>query len=163
MLISFLFVCGNLCAQRYEALPSLPQRVHWTEYIAPAGTAFVSGLVEGINQTLLWHYDRFEHRHPGADAEWWDPRRSYGNKWALKENGKPDTGRERFFLSSTALAWTTDGYHLSGTADWWMVSATIVLHPSHVRRPLWRRAVEVLGYGICRKAGFHLVYSVYYK
>jgi len=74
---------------------------------------FLGGVSDGIAETLKFHYDHFKHRFPDANDNLWNPDLSYKRKW---KNGDPEQG-ERYLMSSSLLAWTTDPYHLlqSGT------------------------------------------------
>jgi hypothetical protein len=66
----------------------------------------LSGISEAIMDKLQFHYSLsiFSKYNP----LFWDPSISWKNKWkdGWKENG------ERFWLSSTLLVFTTDGWHL---------------------------------------------------
>lgn len=143
---------------------SMFAQVRLQQYIVPTATCFLSGAMEGLNQTLAFNYDGFQRIHPRANPQFWDNDKSWKNKWKLDENGKAIVGSERYLGSSTFLAWTTDGYHLSGSADWLMIETTIFLHPQSKRPKRWgHRLLEVAAYSIARKVGFHLTYSILYK
>ena len=69
---------------------------------------FASGAFDATAEVVRINYSYFDKVFPGADPQFWDAKKSAKNKW---KNGDSQQG-ERFFLSSTALVWTTDGYHL---------------------------------------------------
>lgn len=135
----------------------------WQQYIAPASLAFAAGICQGYNETLMHHYGAFQKRHPNANPDFWDPRRSWVNKWELGPDGKALVGQERFWLSSSALVMFTDGYHLTDSGNYFFLQASYSLVPEHQGKPLSVKAGEALGIWLLRKAGFHLVYSVIYK
>ena len=60
----------------------------------------VAGLSEGVMDYLQFRYD--------GESKFWNPELSWVNKWKDRD---PRKG-ERFFLSSTALVFLTDGWHL---------------------------------------------------
>ncbi len=65
----------------------------------------ISGMCEGVMDTLLFHYKRFKDKHPNASSQYWNPEYSWLNKY--NAHFKP-----KFFLSTTALVFLTDGWHL---------------------------------------------------
>lgn len=71
------------------------------------GLMFVSGMADGTAETLRTNYSDFNAVFPAANDQYWNPSVSWHNKW---KNGDIKQG-ERFPLSSTALVFTTDGYH----------------------------------------------------
>lgn len=62
--------------------------------------SLLAGIAEGVMDFLNFHYN--------GVSNFWHPDLSWKNKW---ENGDPLKG-ERFFLSSTALVFITDGWHM---------------------------------------------------
>ena len=71
------------------------------------GLMFVSGMADGTAETLRVNYSDFKAVFPKANDSYWNPSISWHNKW---KNGDIRQG-EKFPLSSTALVFTTDGYH----------------------------------------------------
>ena len=71
------------------------------------GLLFVSGMADGTAETLRVNYSDFKAVFPKANDQYWNPSISWHNKW---KNGDIRQG-EKFPLSSTALVFTTDGYH----------------------------------------------------
>ena len=71
------------------------------------GLMFVSGMADGTAETLRTNYSDFNSVFPNANDRYWNPSVSWPNKW---KNGDIRQG-EKFLFSSTALVWTTDGYH----------------------------------------------------
>ena len=76
-----------------------------------SGLMMLSGSFDATAEVLRINYSYFEKVHPNANPEFWNPNESWVNKW---KNGDPAQG-EKYFLSSTALVWTTDAYHLMRT------------------------------------------------
>ena len=69
-----------------------------------------AGFADGTNQAYLFHYGNsglFEQWGIRPNEEAWR------NKWAKDVNGNTIVGTEKFWLSSTALVWTTDFHHLT--------------------------------------------------
>lgn len=69
---------------------------------------FVAGMFDGIAETLKWHISLFFVRFTSAKQQYWHPSFSWKNKY---KNGDPQQG-EKFWQSSRALVFLTDGYHL---------------------------------------------------
>lgn len=66
----------------------------------------ISGLSEGIMDTLQFHFDKSS--FPKLKNQiFWDPKISWKNKW---KNGDPLMG-ERFRFSSTLFVFSTDAWH----------------------------------------------------
>ena len=59
----------------------------------------LSGMMDGLTETLQHHYTAFSARFPGADPYWWNPALSWENKGAG-------------FLNRTILVIFSDAYHL---------------------------------------------------
>jgi len=76
--------------------------------------SILAGLADGTRDTLSFRYSRSIFPQGdgetllGAGAQFWNPDISWRNKW---KDGDPAQG-EAFPLSSTALVWITDAWHL---------------------------------------------------
>ena len=68
---------------------------------------FMSGLSEGIMDTLQFHFSKSLFCHL-KQKTFWDPQQSWKNKW---KHGNPQLG-ERFKFSSTFFVFLTDAWHL---------------------------------------------------
>lgn len=120
---------------------------------------FLSGALDGVSETLVWHYPQFEATHPGANPAYWNPYQSWRNKY---RNGDPAQGRA-YIGSTTWLAWTTDGYHLTRTGSRAFLFGSITISVFEKRRKWWTYPVEFVAGGIVRSAGFHTTYSILYR
>lgn len=123
-----------------------------------SGLLFVSGSFDATAEVLRIDYSRFEARFPEANQQFWNPNKSWTNKW---KNGDPAQG-EAFFLSSTALVWTTDAYHLMRTGRNMTMIAAVVI-PIGKRKNWKQYAIEVAIYYTSYTAGFNLIYNGLYK
>jgi len=65
---------------------------------------FISGMCEGVMDTLSFHYKRFEAKHNAKD-KFWNPEYSWLNKY--NSQMKP-----KFIGSTTMFVFLTDGWHL---------------------------------------------------
>jgi hypothetical protein len=73
-----------------------------------------AGLAEGIMDWLQFRLP-LQIKNKWVYHQFWDPRKSWGNKWKkIYINTVPTIlfGTERFPLSSTILVFLTDGWHL---------------------------------------------------
>ncbi len=66
---------------------------------------YLSGMCEGVMDTLNFHYCRFERKHKKAKSIYWDLEESWLNKY--DSHFKP-----KFFLSTSVFVFLTDGWHL---------------------------------------------------
>ncbi len=133
--------------------------------IIPASFAFVAGGSDGLNQTLIHHYDRFEAKFPNANPQYWNPKISWTNKY---KNGDENQG-PAYFGSRTFLVATTDAYHLTRAVNRAsLVSAGLTLSLNfNSKRKLSHRLIDLgIGLGtsyIAHSIGFELVYGQIFR
>ena len=77
--------------------------------ILSAALMFAAGFFNATMDKLTFHYSGsvFEE----FNSNFWNPKKSWVNKWKLDENGKPIVGKERFLGSSTIFVKFTDAWH----------------------------------------------------
>lgn len=119
---------------------------------------FLAGAANGQVEILRNHYPTFAVHYPNANPDYWNPQESWRNKW---RNGDPAQG-ERYFGSSTFLAWNTDAYHLFRTIEKTAITGAVII-PLHGRKKWWVYPLEFAGAGLVWSAGFHTVYSLKYR
>jgi len=68
----------------------------------------IAGAANAVMDTLVHHYDQSIFPKMGKAVWFWNPKVSWQRKW---KDGKKENG-EAFPLSSTALVFLTDGWHL---------------------------------------------------
>lgn len=122
------------------------------------GLCFSSGAFNGAGEILRNKYPKFKAVHPGANDQFWNPLLSWPNKW---KNGDILQG-ERFFLSSTALVFLTDGYHLLRTFEKNLMVAAIVIN-FYERKKWYVYLAEFVAYSAAWSIGFHSTYTITYK
>lgn len=112
---------------------------------------FLSGMFEGVMDTLNFHYKRFELKHKKAKDKFWNPEYSWLNKYDSQMKPK-------FIGSTTVFVFVTDGWHLFK----WLKNIALfsciglaVYYTSDFR-------FAVLLYGVNR-LGFVTVYNWFYK
>lgn len=126
-------------------------------YVIIGTLALLSGAADGINQKISFHYDEFKQRFPGSSDQFWNPAISWTNKY---KNHSPEEGR-RFFLSTSALVWTTDGYHLTRFVSHAATAGAISVKIVQYKKKKWYIYVaEGLGYWIINRVGFNLTYKM---
>ena len=123
--------------------------------IAPfALLALISGMFDGLNQTLLFHYGQFVEFFPSANPQYWNPDLSWTNKGSN-------------IITRTVLVFTTDAYHLTRTITW--VSLLCAVYGLASFRiiesvPRWLYFIIAFAFVYCWKGlGFHLVYSLLFR
>jgi hypothetical protein len=120
--------------------------------------AFMGGMFEGTAETLKFHYYRFEKRFPKANDNYWDPVKSWENKYKNNEYGQG----AKYLGSTTFLAWTTDGYHMTRTVRNGFLMTAIVLKKNKRQKWYWY-VVEGFGHLVAYQAGFHASYSLLFR
>jgi hypothetical protein len=110
---------------------------------------FLSGMCEGVMDTLTFHYKRFEKKHPKAKDKFWNPEYSWLNKYDSQMKPK-------FIGSTTVFVFVTDGWHLFK----WLKNLTLFASFYFIAD------VSVLGclslYAVNR-LGFVIIYNWFYK
>lgn len=110
---------------------------------------FLSGMCEGVMDTLSFRYKRFELRHKKAKDKFWNPEYSWLNKYDSQMKPK-------FFGSTTVLVFLTDGWHLMK----WLRNLTLFASFYFISD------VSALGcvfMYITNRLGFVTVYNWFYK
>jgi len=143
----------------------------------------VAGLSNGLMDSLQFHYHESIPGRNGWNAEFWNPQHSWRYKYARDAHNRlqsaPDNWyyntfnlsyKERFPLSATALAWTTDAWHLAKTLAWGALRFALVFvlvgfyrQAYSAAGPVWKWAVVLAGLWLLltgwQAVGFHLLYS----
>jgi len=108
-----------------------------------------SGASYGVHETVVHH----PYRIPKSwDQQYWDARISWTNKYA-------EDGSEKFFGSTTFLAWTTDAKHLFGTVHRATLFGAGVTIGIGEKRPVWHYLCDAGLSFVAFSIGFHSVYS----
>ena len=137
------------------------------KYIILSSTMFVSGMLDGTIETISHHYPYFKRTFPNANDNYWNPQISWRNKW---KGGDPNLG-EKFWCSSTLLAWSTDGYHMLRTSKRMIDFGTIAYYSSYeyteIKKSKKQRyktwAIDFLTISIARSIGFTLTYNLMFR
>ena len=134
-----------------------------TRYTAIGLLLFVAHFCKGVGDDLQFHYS------DTVFATWdnqrfWDPDRSWENKYATDDTGELIRPlRERFPGSSTVFVATTDAWHLLQAVQYALIRIALVLLivPVQLPRRRWYIPVAIyVGVWIIQAAGFHLGYTV---
>lgn len=128
-------------------------------YILTAATIFLSGILNGINQDLQFHYSEFQRTFPRANDNFWNPAISWKNKHEWKDG---QIVGEKFPLSRTLFVFTTDGKHITDTGRRLFTTASIVF--SYNQKKNWKHyLLDAIFITVVRNLGFHLTYSLIIK
>lgn len=129
---------------------------HQGRYFGTLGLMFNAGVWDGVSQSVAFHYSDFKEVFPCAKDQFWNNNISWKNKYKDVENGDYSP---KFFGSTTFLAWTTDGYHLSRTISNTSMLAGVILDYSGKKKLHWYLYDFVIC-SIVKSVGFHLTYTV---
>lgn len=139
-----------------------------TKWTIIAVCLFLAGAANGWMDALQFHgaAKHFE------NEQFWDPQKSWVNKYARYESGDPMVGAERFWGSSRWFVAVTDGWHLLKAMNLNLMVLAVLI-ASTLKRDLrgwkdsWQIKPSVL---ICLaivsamklliSVGFHLTYSI---
>ncbi len=118
----------------------------------------VGGASKGFNETLLFHWERFDKKFPGANDLWWNPAVSWKNKY---ENGDPNQGAA-FPGSTTVLVAFTDQYHLNNFINRGAIISSMVIKIGE-RQKFKYYLIDFAFYSLCYYAGFAGTYYAFKK
>lgn len=142
-----LLIPFALSAQKYDL----------KKKIIPASLVFVSGMSDGINQQILFHYPDFKKVFPKSNDHFWNPKISWTNKYELNDEGR--IMGEKFPFSSSVFVFTTDGYHatrtLTKTAG--LVGGVWLLDR---KQKFHHYIIDILIYSFFRTTGFYTTYRI---
>lgn len=138
-----------------------PFKLDLSTYKFTVPFAFGSGLMDGWNQTLNFHYPEFKRVFPGAKDQFWNPAISWENKYAKDKSGAVLTDYEAFPFSTTALVLVTDGHHLTRAGDHVFMFATVGFYFSDLGKKNWKQiGLDILVTSFARSAGFNTAYRI---
>jgi hypothetical protein len=118
----------------------------------------LSGACDGLAETLKWHYSQFNARFANANPAFWNPAISWTNKY---KNGDYLQG-EKFWQSSRAFVFTTDGYHLSRMFRNVFIISAIAFEFNNYG-PLWIYIIIISSTYLTYTIGFSITYEIIFK
>lgn len=129
----------------------------------------LSGMANGLHETLVWHYPKFQKKFPSANAQYWNPYKSYENKCKQGEGYNPDIRCiPKFFGSTSFLVFLTDAKHLLSELHRDFLIAGVMMLTIGITGLLskWKRILILLlipfiAY-IVQAIGFHTVYTLFF-
>jgi hypothetical protein len=99
------------------------------------GTAMAAGWLHGTNEVSVHDYRRYQARHPNANPQWANPKKSFKNKY----QNFPANKDPAYWGSTHVLAWTTDAYHLRSTGRNLLMAGSIGVSMSLYEKPNWKQ------------------------
>lgn len=154
MLIGIILLVSTICSAQRDKTRSLNIKLKSIRY----GSLFISGFADGVNDAISFHYNSFQRVHPKANPQYWNPQISWTNKY---EDVKGKT--ENFPLSTTALVFVTDGFHLTNMINRTaFIGGSIIIPIGEKKKWYWYLKEMAIGYAINR-AGFYTSYNLIYK
>lgn len=121
------------------------------EYIVPLSCVMVSGIADGFNQYLNYHYD--------GNSQYWQPDISWTNKYKHHDVNQGAA----FPGSRTWLVFVTDGHHLTRFVEHLGMFTAITFRAVYTirgdRKKWWVYVLEGAGYWLVNRAGFAIGYN----
>ena len=128
-----------------------------SNFYVTSSLLFVSGLADGLAEACKFHPKGVTEVF--GNPKFWDNSLSWRNKY---RNGDPAQGA-KFPFSTTALAWTTDGYHLSRMIRNSTVIAAITIRIGGPARVWYQYVIEAVIYYLTYQLGFTITYDIIFK
>ena len=125
-----------------------------SNFYVTSSLLFVSGMADGLAEASKFHPKGVTEVF--GNPQFWDNSLSWRNKY---RNGDPAQGA-KFPLSTTALAWTTDGYHLSRMIRNSTMIAAITIRLGEPARAWYQYVIEAVIYYLTYQLGFTIAYDV---
>ena len=128
-----------------------------SNFYVTSSLLLVSGMADGLAEACKFHPNGVT----GAfgNPQFWDNSLSWRNKY---RNGDPAQGA-KFPLSTTALAWMTDGYHLSRMIRNSTMIAAITIRIGEPAKKWYYYIVEAAIYYLTYQLGFTITYDIIFK
>lgn len=114
--------------------------------------AGLSGAAWGMHETVSHHYGRFEKRFPNANPQYFNPALSWENKY-----------HSRIPFARTLGVVGTDFKHLTATVHRVTLFGAGISIAIGEKRPAWHYVANVAASGLGFVAGFHGVYTLFFK
>jgi len=144
-----------------EQAEKQPFRLDLSAYKFTVPLAFVAGFADGFNQTLNFHYDKFKKVFPRANNQFWNPRISWQNKYAIDPNGNVNTNYEAFPFSTSVLVFLTDRHHPTRSVDHAGMYVAVGLNIHDIGNKNWKQILLDIGVtAFARSVGFATTYSI---
>ena len=153
LITALLFLSGNSQQIGDLKLEQKKKKFKWGNYILTGGMAFTSGAIDGINQAISFHYDRVDAKLHLNDA-FWNPSVSWQRKY---KQGNPEKG-ERFFGSTTAFVFITDGYHLTRFGSHLFNAGAIAFKITGDKKRRYWYVVDIAYFWAMNRIGFQTTY-----
>lgn len=122
------------------------------------GLIMLSGMAKGLNETLEFNWHGFAAVFPKANPKWFWPQQSFKNKY---KDGDRTKGA-KFPLSTTALVFMTDQYHLDNFIQRGAITAALIIKIGEGKKPFKQYLFDALYYTAAYQLGFGSVYY-YFK
>ena len=128
-----------------------------SNFYVTSSLLFVSGMADGLAEASKFHPKGVTEVF--GNPQFWDNSLSWRNKY---RNGDPAKGA-KFPLSTTALAWTTDGYHLSRMIRNSTMIAAITIRIGESAKDWYQYVIEAVIYYLTYQLGFTITYDIIFK
>ena len=126
--------------------------------IITGGLLMLSGASKGFNETLEFNWHGFAAVFPKANPKWFYPQQSFKNKY---KDGDREKGA-KFPLSTSALVFLTDQYHLDNFIQRGAITTALVIKIGEGKKPFRHYVFDALYYTAAYQVGFGSVYY-YFK
>ena len=135
-----LLACTKVsCAQNFK------------DYLPSMICTFLGGSSDGLRDASMYRMDGY--------SQFWNGKNSWNNKY---KNGDINQG-PAYFGSTSFLAFTTDGPHLSNMVTHQFNGMAMALMPEDGNKKLGHVFLKVLAYNAVRQAGHSVVYGLIFK
>ena len=128
-----------------------------SNFYVTSSLLFVSGMADGLAEASKFHPKGVTEVF--GNPQFWDNSLSWRNKY---RNGDPAQGA-KFPLSTTALAWTTDGYHLSRMIRNSTTIAAVTIRVGEPVKSWYYYIAEAVIYYLTYQLGFTITYDIIFK
>ena len=130
---------------------------HYVKQNAPSLLcSFGAGLWSGQMDALQFHYECVKKEFPGIPDQWWNPGVSWTNKYKDNDCSKG----QAYFLSTSALCWTTDQWHFAQMQRDLLFSCAIAFRLGE-KQKWYFYLVDIVVYSAAYLVGKNISYELY--
>jgi len=151
---STFILCSTFICAFLLCITNAHAQYSWKRGVGIAVSSGVAGASWGLNQSLNYKYPEWKLRHQKANDQFWDPSKSWTNKYAggVKENGPKFVGSTNFLVGLTYANHLTHQITFVGVAS----VGFIIGHGK--KRPWWYYLVDIGISGAAFYGGMAITY-----
>lgn len=126
----------------------------------------VAGIAKAVSDKISFHYQNSIFSKPFFDPFYWNPMISWRNKYKINDLGLIETdlktGRRvpRFFLSTSALVFLTDAWHL---CQFFYINSLVLLPCFVLKAVIGMSLLWTIGFFVVFRSVVGIMFNLFYE